>query len=216
MHNSQVCLVVYELNILNDSNLPGHLTAKSDVYGFGVVLLELIVGKRAMDKHTPNQEHNLVDWAHPILIRTSKLLKIIDPKMQGQYSCRTASNVANLAHRCLSRNPKLRPSMKEVVELLETYNSEEILYQSKKAAGTLEEDTEETFGSPAGQRPLRSESRRAGCGSMETIGHGSRRMKQGRIRSDPSPKEFDHRHCPSLDSDAQTARSRPSPDNYER
>lgn len=199
------------LFLVNDSNLPGHLTAKSDVYGFGVVLLELIVGKRALDKHRPNQEHNLVDWARPILIRTSKLLMIVDPKMQGQYSGRTASKVANLAHRCLNENPKFRPSMKEVVELLETYNSEEMLYQSKKAAGTLEEDSEEAFDGPAGQRHVRAES-----GSVDTIVHGRRRMKQGRTRSDPPPKEYDHRHCPSLDSDAPNTNSRPSPVDYER
>ncbi|MBA0728682.1 hypothetical protein Golax_001562, partial [Gossypium laxum] len=43
--------------------MTGHLTARSDVYGFGVVLLEMLLGRRAMDKSRPSREHNLVEWA---------------------------------------------------------------------------------------------------------------------------------------------------------
>ncbi|XP_020267489.1 probable serine/threonine-protein kinase PBL17 isoform X2 [Asparagus officinalis] len=180
--------------------MTGHLTAKSDVYGFGVVLLEILVGKRALDKRRPNHEHNLVDWSRPLLIRTTKLLKIIDPKMRGQYSSRTAGKIGNLAHRCLSENPKIRPTMKEVVESLEAYNQEEMLYQSMKAAGLLQEDSEEAFNSPS----------KAESGPIETLANGRRRMKQGnaRSRSDPPPKEFDHRLSASLDSDGPNTRSR--------
>lgn len=193
--------------------MTGHLTAKSDVYGFGVVLLEIMVGKRALDKRRPNPEHNLVDWARPLLIRTTKLLRIIDPKTQGQYSSRTAGKVGNLAYRCLSENPKIRPTMREVVDSLENYNQEEMTYQSKKAAGIIKVDSEEAVDSPVGQQPTKTES----C-QLETVVHGRRRMRQGngRSRSDPPPKEFDHRTCPSLSSDGQNTHSRPSPDNYER
>ncbi|KAM0042700.1 putative protein kinase RLK-Pelle-RLCK-VIIa-2 family [Helianthus debilis subsp. tardiflorus] len=41
--------------------MTGHLTAKSDVYSFGVVLLEMLTGRRSMDKNRPNCEHNLVE-----------------------------------------------------------------------------------------------------------------------------------------------------------
>ena len=183
------------------------------MYGFGVVLLEIMVGKRAMDKNRPSSEKNLVDWARPLLIRATKLLMIIDPKMQGQYSSRTASKVGNLAHRCLSENPKVRPSMKEVVESLETYNQEEMLYQSKKAAGTLQEDFEEAVDRPSGQQqPSKTQS-----GRVENIVHDRRRESgNGRSRSDPPPKEFDQRLCPPLDCDGPNTRSTPTPDNYER
>ncbi|MCL7051082.1 hypothetical protein MKW94_026256 [Papaver nudicaule] len=103
--------------------MTGHLTAKSDVYGYGVVLLELLIGRRAMDKSRPSREHNLVDWARPLLVHSKKLVRILDPRMEGQYSPRVAQKVANLAYQCLGQNPKGRPEMSQVVELLETFQS---------------------------------------------------------------------------------------------
>ncbi|KAL5836248.1 hypothetical protein ACOSQ4_015745 [Xanthoceras sorbifolium] len=100
--------------------MTGHLTARSDVYGFGVVILEMLLGRRAVDKSRPSREHNLVEWARPLLNHNKKLLKILDPRLEGQYSVRTAMKVANLAYQCLSQNPKGRPLMSQVVELLET------------------------------------------------------------------------------------------------
>ncbi|WJX48179.1 putative serine/threonine-protein kinase pbl17 [Trifolium repens] len=105
--------------------MTGHLTARSDVYGFGVVLLELLIGRRALDKSRPSREHNLVEWARPLLNNNKKLLKILDPKVEGQYSSKTATKVALLAYNCLSQNPKGRPLMSQVVEILENFQSNE-------------------------------------------------------------------------------------------
>ncbi|XP_065881681.1 probable serine/threonine-protein kinase PBL17 [Euphorbia lathyris] len=122
--------------------MTGHLTARSDVYGFGVVLLELLLGRRALDKGRPSREHNLVEWARPLLNHNKKALKIFDPRMDGQYSVRTAMKVANLAYQCLSQNPKGRPLMNQVVELLESVQTqdEDAMFQSEKAV-TLYEDS---------------------------------------------------------------------------
>ncbi|KAK7358473.1 hypothetical protein VNO77_00401 [Canavalia gladiata] len=103
--------------------MTGHLTARSDVYGFGVVLLEMLIGRRALDKSRPSREHNLVEWARPLLNHNKKLLKILDPKLEGQYSNKTALKVAHLAYQCLSQNPKGRPLMSQVVEILENFQS---------------------------------------------------------------------------------------------
>ncbi|XP_031407508.1 probable serine/threonine-protein kinase PBL17 isoform X2 [Punica granatum] len=105
--------------------MTGHLTARSDVYGFGVVLLEMLIGRRAMDKSRPSREHNLVEWARPLLNNNKKLLRILDPRIEGQYSVKTAMKVANLAYQCLSQNPKGRPLMSQVVEILENFQEKE-------------------------------------------------------------------------------------------
>ncbi|KAH7279319.1 hypothetical protein KP509_37G014500 [Ceratopteris richardii] len=97
----------------------GHLTARSDVYSFGVVLVELLTGRQAIDKTRPDGEHNLVEWARPYLRDKWKFLRIIDPRLEGVYSVKEVQMVANLAHQCLSRNPKTRPLMSFVVEALE-------------------------------------------------------------------------------------------------
>ncbi|OEL16434.1 putative receptor-like protein kinase [Dichanthelium oligosanthes] len=104
-------------NILLDS--VSHLTAKSDVYGFGVVLLELLTGRRSVDKSRPPREQNLVEWARPYLTDARRLDRVMDPNLAGQYSSRAAQKAAAVAHQCVSLNPKSRPHMSAVVEALE-------------------------------------------------------------------------------------------------
>ncbi|XP_020591638.1 probable serine/threonine-protein kinase PBL8 isoform X3 [Phalaenopsis equestris] len=99
--------------------MTGHLTVRSDVYSFGVVLLELLTGRKSIDKTRPCKEQSLVDWVRPKLNDKRKLLQIIDPRLDGQYSVRAAQKACSLAYYCLSQNPKARPLMTDVVETLE-------------------------------------------------------------------------------------------------
>ncbi|KAG5527686.1 hypothetical protein RHGRI_028577 [Rhododendron griersonianum] len=97
----------------------GHLYVKSDMYGFGVVLLEMLTGLRAFDPNRPSGRHNLVDWAKPSLSQRRKLIKILDSRLEGKYPAESAFQMAQVALKCLKPDPKTRPSMKEVVETLE-------------------------------------------------------------------------------------------------
>ncbi|XP_019161730.1 PREDICTED: protein kinase APK1A, chloroplastic-like [Ipomoea nil] len=97
----------------------GHLTAKSDVYSFGVVLLEILSGKKAIDKNRPSGEHSLVEWAKPYLTNKRRIFRVLDPRLEGQYSLTKAMKAANLALQCLCMEPKLRPNMDDVVKTLE-------------------------------------------------------------------------------------------------
>ncbi|KAK3130163.1 hypothetical protein QOZ80_6BG0489840 [Eleusine coracana subsp. coracana] len=99
--------------------MTGHLTAKSDVYSFGVVLLELLAGRQSVDRARRPREQNLVDWARPYLKRPDRLYRVMDPALECQYSCKGAEVAAIVAYKCLSQNPKSRPTMKEVVKALE-------------------------------------------------------------------------------------------------
>ena len=71
-----------------------------------------------MDKNRPNGEHNLVEWARPHLGERKRFYRIIDPRLEGHFSVKGAQKAAHLAARCLSRDPKLRPLMSEVVDAL--------------------------------------------------------------------------------------------------
>ncbi|CAI9779946.1 unnamed protein product [Fraxinus pennsylvanica] len=99
--------------------MTGHLTTMNDVYSFGVVLLELLTGKRAMDKNRPAREQNLTKWARPFLKDPHRLDRIMDPRLECQYSIEGAKKVAVLAFQCLSHNPKSRPTMNKAVKILE-------------------------------------------------------------------------------------------------
>lgn len=97
----------------------GHLYVKSDVYGFGVVLLEMLSGQRALDNNRPSDQHNLVDWAKPFLADRRKLARLMDARLEGQYPSKAALQAAQLTLKCLAGEPKNRPSMKDVLETLE-------------------------------------------------------------------------------------------------
>ncbi|KAF8378397.1 hypothetical protein HHK36_029736 [Tetracentron sinense] len=99
-------------------NTFGHLTSRSDVYSFGVVLLEMLTGRRSMDKNRPNGEHNLVEWARPHLGDRRRFYRLIDPRLEGHFSIKGGQKAVQLAAHCLSRDPKARPLMSEVVEAL--------------------------------------------------------------------------------------------------
>ncbi|GMI94959.1 PBS1-LIKE 14, RPM1-induced protein kinase [Hibiscus trionum] len=100
--------------------MTGHLTTMSDVYSFGVVLLELLTGKRPMDNTRLIREQSLVEWARPLLRDPKRLDRVIDPRLEGQFSNRGAQKVAALAYKCLSHHPKPRPTMSNVVAVLES------------------------------------------------------------------------------------------------
>ncbi|KAL1823859.1 probable serine/threonine-protein kinase PBL10 [Daucus carota subsp. sativus] len=104
----------------------GHLNAKSDVYSFGVVLLEIISGKKAIDKNRPTGEHSLVEWAKPYLTNKRRIFRVIDTRLEGQYSLDHAQRAANLAVQCLCMEPRTRPNMDEVVTALEQLQVKEI------------------------------------------------------------------------------------------
>lgn len=99
--------------------MTGHLTAMSDVYSFGVVLLELLTGRKSLDKSRPVREQTLTDWALPLLTHKKKMLSIVDPRLDGDYPDKAVNKAAMLAYHCLNRNPKARPLMRDIVDTLE-------------------------------------------------------------------------------------------------
>lgn len=83
----------------------GHLSAKCDVFAFGVLLLEILSGRKYIDSNRPKL----------LLTDYKKLSQIVDTKLNGQYPRNGALAVMRLGFQCLNSDPKLRPRMDEVL-----------------------------------------------------------------------------------------------------
>ena len=82
----------------------GHLYVKNDVYGFGVVLVEILTGLRALDTNCPSGKHNLVDQVKPYLSERRKLKQIMDSRLEGKYPSKAVFHISQLALSVLQLN----------------------------------------------------------------------------------------------------------------
>ncbi|KAK4721538.1 hypothetical protein R3W88_011771 [Solanum pinnatisectum] len=98
--------------------LDGKLSDKSDVYAFGVVLLELLLGRRPLEKEAPTQCQFIVTWAMPQLTDRSKLPNIVDPVIQNTMDLKHLYQVAAVAVLCVQPEPSYRPLITDVLHSL--------------------------------------------------------------------------------------------------
>ncbi|XP_039029673.1 receptor-like serine/threonine-protein kinase ALE2, partial [Hibiscus syriacus] len=105
-------------NIAPEYASTGKLTTKSDVYSYGVVLLQLLTGRKPVDITRPPGEHVLVSWAFPRLTNRDKVEEMVDPAIQGQYCKKDLIQVADIAAMCVQPEADYRPLMVYVVQSL--------------------------------------------------------------------------------------------------
>ncbi|XP_013662113.2 protein STRUBBELIG-RECEPTOR FAMILY 8 [Brassica napus] len=98
--------------------LSGIYTVKSDVYTFGVVMLELLTGRKPLDSSRTRAEQSLVRWATPQLHDIDALSKMVDPSLNGMYPAKSLSRFADIIALCIQPEPEFRPPMSEVVQQL--------------------------------------------------------------------------------------------------
>lgn len=98
--------------------MTGHLLVKSDVYSYGVVLLELLSGRKPVDMSQPPGQENLVTWARPLLTNREGLEQLVDPSLAGTYDFDDMAKVAAIASMCVHPEVTHRPFMGEVVQAL--------------------------------------------------------------------------------------------------
>ncbi|KAI4344610.1 hypothetical protein L6164_011816 [Bauhinia variegata] len=171
----------------------------SDIYSFGVVLLELLTGRRSVDKSRSAREQNLVEWARPMLNDSRKLARIMDPKLEGQYSESGAKTAAALAYQCLSNRPKSRPTMSTVVKTLEPLQDYQEIPIGTFVFTVPPDNTDNS--QKECEAPTPKERKKESSGrhhqSHRSNGH-SRRHHQHPLRSPKSPSDRSRSNSPPL------------------
>ncbi|KAK7290531.1 hypothetical protein RIF29_05022 [Crotalaria pallida] len=122
----------------------GKLTMRSDIYSFGVVLLELITGRRAYDDAGGPEKH-LVDWARPMFRDRRNFPRLVDPRLRGQYPGSSLKMAIELASMCLREEPRHRPEAGDIVLALDYLSSKQY---APKASNTVNTEGMESGDSP--------------------------------------------------------------------
>lgn len=101
----------------------GKLTEKSDIFSFGVVLLELITGHRPVDYMSHSEvEDSLVDWARPLFakaLRDGNFDSLVDSRLENNYNYEEMGCMVTCAASCVRHSAKRRPRLSQIVRALE-------------------------------------------------------------------------------------------------
>ncbi|CAI0557333.1 unnamed protein product [Linum tenue] len=109
------------------------LTEKSDVYSYGVVLLEMVTGRRAIQDNK-----NLVEWSQIFMASESRLPELVDPRIKDSFDFDQLQTIVSTVRWCTQKEATARPSIKQVIRLL--YESSDPMH-----SGFVEALEEEEF-----------------------------------------------------------------------
>ncbi|KAF8407314.1 hypothetical protein HHK36_006441 [Tetracentron sinense] len=98
----------------------GKLSESCDVYSYGVLLLEIITGRKPLEKLPGGVKRSITEWAEPLIIE-GRFKDLVDPKLMGDFNENQLEQAIKVASLCVQSDREKRTNMKEVVNLLKGY-----------------------------------------------------------------------------------------------
>uniref|UniRef100_K7N3D9 Protein kinase domain-containing protein n=2 Tax=Glycine max TaxID=3847 RepID=K7N3D9_SOYBN len=99
----------------------GHFSVKSDVFSFGVLVLEIVSGKKNTDFYQSNHADDLLSHAWKNWTEKTPL-EFLDPTLRGSYSRNEVNRCIHIGLLCVQENPSDRPSMATIALMLNSYS----------------------------------------------------------------------------------------------
>ncbi|CAN6680320.1 unnamed protein product [Malus baccata var. baccata] len=165
----------------------GKLTEKSDVFSFGVMLLELITGRKPVDPSNA-MDDSLVDWARPLLTRSledGNYTELVDIGLDNNYNPQEMARMVACAAASIRHSAKKRPKMSQIVRALEGEVSLDNLNEGTKpgqssmfnaGGGSSDYDTQAYNADMKKFRKLALSSQELGSSDYGTSSNDSREM----------------------------------------
>ncbi|XP_052308915.1 probable serine/threonine-protein kinase At1g01540 [Populus trichocarpa] len=100
----------------------GMLNERSDVYSFGILIMEIISGRNPVDYSRPSEEVNLIDWLKR-MVSNRNPEGVLDPKLPEKPTLRALKRALLVALRCVDPSAQKRQKMSHIVHMLEADNS---------------------------------------------------------------------------------------------
>ncbi|XP_058753363.1 probable serine/threonine-protein kinase PBL5 [Vicia villosa] len=100
----------------------GNCTVQNDIHSFGVVLLELVTGRKCIDERRPTEEQSLLIWAKRVFGNRDRYEEIVDPLLNGNFNERSLHALVRMAEYCVNSDSMKKPKMSHIVDILGQLN----------------------------------------------------------------------------------------------
>ncbi|XP_027367613.1 protein STRUBBELIG-RECEPTOR FAMILY 2 [Abrus precatorius] len=127
-----------------DHGEPANGCTKSDIFAFGVLLLELLTARKPFDGFRPREEQYLATWASSRLHDNESLEQMVDPSIRRTFPSKALSRYADIVSLCIQPVKEFRPPMSEIVDSLVSF-SQKFVSKSGVADGTELDPLERSF-----------------------------------------------------------------------